>query len=153
MDDILSLLTTQVLPHWPFVMVTVILSVVGHVVGRSVFTKERAYKKQQASAFYKFWESQSFWWWGRETLALHSILAGVIIGFFWHNPEGANPAWSHAADIGYFAGAGAISLFAWSIAKGLLKSRGINLTLPGETPSDPPPPAHSHKRDDEGNEP
>lgn len=151
MDDILSLLTNQILPHWPFVVVTVVLAIVGHVMGRSVFTKERAYKKQQASAFYRFWESQNFWWWGRETLALHSICVGILVGLLWHNPENATPAWSHAADVGYFAGAGAISLFAWSIAKGLLKRRGIDLELPGDVPSVPPPPAHeheSHHRDD-----
>lgn len=140
MDDLLSVVTTQILPHWPFGVVVVIFAIIGQVMSKSVFTRERAYKKQKASALYRFWESQSFWWWGRETLPLHSILGSAPIGLIWLNPEGADPAWTVAASVGYFAGAGAVSLVAWALAKGYLKKRGIDLELPGGSPSLTPPP-------------
>lgn len=140
MDEVVSTVLNQVLPHWPFAMMTVIFAVIGQFTSKSLFTKERAYQKQKASRFYRFWESQSFWWWGRETLPLHPIMSGALLGLLWHNPEGTDPAWGLAAGIGYFAGSGATSLFVWSILRGYLKKRGIDLDLPGGISSLTPPP-------------
>jgi len=142
MDEILSIVTQQILPHWPFVVTTVIFAIIGQVMSKSVFTRERAYKKQK---------SQPFWWWGRETLPLHSISSGALIGLMWHNPEGADPAWGLAASVGYFAGAGAASLFAWAIARGFLKKKGIDLdqVLPGGTQSMTPPPVETELKEED----
>jgi hypothetical protein len=140
MDEILTVLTEQVLPHWPFVMVTAIFAVIGQVMSKSVFTREQAYKKRSAP-WYKFWETQNFWWWGRETLPLHPIMSGALLGCIWQNPEGFDPAWGLPASAAYFAGAGVASLFAWAVAKAILKKKGINLELPGISSNPPPPPA------------
>lgn len=132
MDEFISLLTNQILPHWPFLAVTAILTIVGQFTSKSVFTKEKAYQQGK----YQF-----FWWWGRETLPLHPILSAALIGFFWDNPEGADPAWSRVASYFYFAAAGVVSLFAWSILKGTLKSRGIDIDIFAQSmPPSPLPP-------------
>lgn len=120
MDELLSLLATQILPHWPFVSVTLILTIIGQFTSKSLFTRDRAYLKGP----YSF-----FWWWGRETLPLHPLLTGLFIGFLWSNPEGADPAWKPVASYFYFAGAGVASLFAWSVLRGTLKKRGIDLDI------------------------
>lgn len=153
MEEILSLLSSHVLPHWPFVAVTAVFSVVGQVMGKSVFTRERAYRKSKPSSFYKFWESQSFWWWGRETLSLHQIVSGLLLGLIWQNPEGASPAWPLVASCVYFAGAGVSSLFAFSFVRGYLKRKGIDFELPGtpgvpSVPAPPPPSTPPSKEDD-----
>ena len=126
MDELISLFATQILPHWPFVSVTLILTIIGQFTSKSLFTKERAYLKGP----YSF-----FWWWGRETLSLHPLVTGLFIGFLWSNPEDADPAWKPIASYFYFAGAGVVSLFAWAILRGILRKKGIDLDL--FTPSDP----------------
>jgi len=145
MDDLLSSLSGPLLAHWPFVSVMAILTVVGQVSSKSFFTRDRAYLKQKASAFYKFWEAQWFWWWGRETLALHPIVSGALIGLIWQNPEGADPAWKLIASVVYFAAAGFASLFAWSILRSYLKKKGVELELPGGVSSITPPPLEDDK--------
>jgi hypothetical protein len=76
------------------------------------------------------------WWWGRKTLALHPIAAGVVLGFIWREPE---PGITNlAACMGYFAMAGAMSTSAYEVLKGLAKKQGYDLNLPGVDPSIPP---------------
>lgn len=135
MDDLLSLIIEHVLPHWPFVMLTAIFAVIGQFTSKSVFTRERAYTKL-AGPWYKFWNTQSFWWWGRETLVLHPITVGAFLGCIWHNPEGLDPAWGIPASAAYFAGAGVASLFAWSAVKAYLKKKGIDFGLSEDSESD-----------------
>lgn len=129
MEEIFTVIVNQVLPHWPFLMIAMIFTVVGQFTSKSVFTRERAYRKAK---------DQWFWWWGRETLAIHPILSGCLVGLIWQNPEGVDPAWKLVASASYFAGAGVISLFAWAILKGILKKKGIDLDLPGESIAPPP---------------
>ncbi len=136
MDEILSMLGEYVLPHWPFLVVTGILAVIGQFMSKSVFTRERAYKKR-SSPWYKFWDTQNFWWWGRETLPLHPIVTGALLGLGWQNPEGS--AWGILGSSAYFAGAGVLSLFAWAFAKAYLKKKGIDLELPGASSASVPP--------------
>ena len=138
MEDIVEIFNSYVLPHWPFVMVMAIFSVIGQFMSKSVFTRERAYKKS-TGPWYKFWATQSFWWWGRETLPVHPILSGGLLGLIWYNPEGADPSWPLISSVVYFAGAGVVSLFMWSLLRGYLKQKGIEVDLPGVDSLTPPP--------------
>lgn len=119
------------LERWPFWSVTLIFAFVGRFTSESVFTHARAYTKWP-----KAWQ-RHLWWWGRETLSLHPILTGFALGLVWTDPE--NAQWSRIGSAMYFAAAGAVSLFFWSIAKGVARKKGLTLTLPGDS-SNPPPP-------------
>lgn len=129
----LEQLSNYVLPHAPFIGVMFILLIFGTVASRRVFTKPRAYRYYGTTAAGK-WKWR-FFYWGRETLAMQPILAGVAIGLFWKDPEMLG--WSRRASVAYFASAGAISMMLWIVIKAWTKKKGIVITLPGE--SDPPP--------------
>lgn len=105
-----------------------------------MFTRHRAYRKL-SGPWYKPWSNQWFWWWGRETLSLHPIATGILLGFVWQNPEMYAEAWPLAASVGYFSGAGVLSLFAWSFIRSYAKKKGIDITLPGgsDRPGESPP--------------
>jgi hypothetical protein len=118
------------LSHWPFFTVMGAFWLVGHFSERSVFTRERA-------------AQGAFWRWGRESLELHPLAAGLLVGLAWQDPEGRD--WGLAASMGYFVGAGIGSLvFWWALTKIVLPRFGIDasdLRLPGESnPPGPPPP-------------
>jgi hypothetical protein len=130
MQETWDFFVANILPHWPFGMITIIFMVVGQFMSTRVFTKARAYKKRPGP-WYKFWDAQWFWWWGRESLPVHPILAGGLVGLLWQNPEQMDPAWPLIASVAYFAGAGVISLFAWVLLRSEAKKRGIDLQLPG----------------------
>jgi len=138
MEDLATTFNEYILPHWPFVMVMFIFAVIGQFTSKSVFTRERAYRKS-TGPWYKFWERQTFWWWGRETLPVHPIMTGGLLGLIWQNPEGSEPAWSLISSVVYFAGSGVSSLFVWAFLKGYLKQKGIDLELPGVDSLTPPP--------------
>lgn len=129
-------IVNYVKPHWPFVFVMSALWLMGHFMETSVFTKARCDKG---------W----FWHWGRESMELHPLLAGALIGFVWQNPEHVDPAWTWQESVGYFAFAGVCSLgFWWFLTKVVLpwvaKKFGVNvgdLRLPGESDPPGPPPA------------
>tara|TARA_R100000656_G_scaffold104176_1_gene76159 strand:+ start:189006 stop:189467 length:462 start_codon:yes stop_codon:yes gene_type:complete len=141
MEDILAILEQAVgflLPHLPFIGTVLVFTIIGQFTSRRLFTRERAYKKQK-SAWYKFWENQWFWWWMRESLPLHPIMSGALLGLVWQDPEGHG--WAPLASMSYFALAGVLSLFSWAVIRGVLKKRGIDLVLPGESVR---PPRHSY---------
>lgn len=126
MDYFFSSVREYVLPHWPFAMMALVYMVIGQVMTTRVFTRERAYADSRGSF------ARHFWYWGRETLPLHPILAGAATGALWLDPEGYG--WSLTPSMGYFAGAGALSLFAWVFLKAFAKQRfEIDLALPGES--------------------
>ncbi len=117
------------LAHWPFLVMTLIFWVIGHFASRSVFTSSRAHR---------IGKMQWFWWWGRESLEIHPLLAGVLVAQLWPDPEGAG--WGWAATAAYFAGAGAASLFFWVIMSNVLERYGIDsgaLRMPGEKHDEP----------------
>lgn len=93
--------------RWPLWAFAVICAIVGQVTSTRVFTRERAYLKAL---------HQPIWWWGRETLPLHPIVAGILLGLLWRDPEGK--LWSRAASSTYFAFAGAVSTVLWIVIKG-----------------------------------
>lgn len=126
--DVGDFVTTQVLPHWPFAAAMVVFSIIGEVTTRNVFTKD-AHRKNKP-----VW----FWWWGRKTLALHPLLAGLVLGLFWRNPEpGVDTLVESCA---YFAMAGGFSVWAYEALKGFAKKEGYEIDLPGVDESVPPKP-------------
>jgi hypothetical protein len=115
------------LQHWPFFTVMISFWLVGHFSEKSVFTKDRSSRH---------W----FWRWGRESLELHPLASGVLVGLVWTDPEGKG--WGTVDTMGYFVAAGIGSLvFWWALTKIVLPRFGIDasdLRLPGE--SEPPGP-------------
>lgn len=108
--------------RWPFWAVALILTVIVYFESKRLFIRSRAY------AVTRF---QSFWWWGRESLVLHPLAAGIGIGFLWPDPEGRK--WPQVASCMYFAVAGAVSLVLWIAIKSYAKKKGLDLTFPGES--------------------
>jgi len=111
------------LMHWPWFAALASYMLVGQVAKTAVFTKDRA-------ATHRAWQ------WGRRTLALHPLVAGLVTGLIWHTPEASVSGWP--ASSAYFALAGCCSVFAYEVLKGVGKKHGYEITLPGTT-SYPPP--------------
>jgi len=132
LGTVLENISEHVLPHAPFLGVTFILLVIGHRLSTRVFTKSRAYRFYGPGPQGK-WKWR-FFYWGRETLPMQPILAGVVIGLLWRDPEGLG--WNRAASVAYFASSGAISMMLWAVMKAWAKKKGLVLLLPGE--SEPP---------------
>lgn len=131
MDPIDQFLESMLtLERWPFWSAVLIFTVIGQFTTLNLFTRERAY-----ATWEKTWQVW-FWWWGRETLMLHPLLAGLVLGLLWQDPEGAG--WRAVGSMMYFATAGAVSLFLWAAIKSFAKKRGLKLTLPGSSSSPPP---------------
>ena len=127
METIKQLLVL-LLPHWPFVAATLVFMLVGTVANKRIFTEAEAAKKRKL---------QWFFWWARKTLPLHPVVTGVLLGIVWKLPEaGVDTLVERAA---YFGLAGACSVFAYELLKGLAKKRGIDLALPGDSPVPPAP--------------
>ena len=126
MDGIAEFINNQVLPHWPFVAAMVIFMIVGQVTKTSVFPKEGWKTRKPVWLF----------WWGRKTLALHPVFAGVVLGLVWREPEAGLEKIIESCS--YFAGSGALSVWCYEILKGIAAQRGIDLSLPGVDDSVPP---------------
>jgi hypothetical protein len=128
MDGIAEFVNTNLLPHWPFVSGMMIFMIIGRVMSKNIFFKD-AHKTNKP-----VW----LFWWGRKTLALHPIVAGLMLGMIWRDPEAGVKGL--AASMGYFAMAGAFSVWAYETLKGIAKKEGIDLDLPGVDDSVPPTP-------------
>lgn len=126
MQDVVNFVTESLLPHWPFLTALVIFMIIGQVVKSAVFTKD-AHKTRSPKWLF---------WWGRKTLPLHPIAGGLVVGLVWRNPEPGIA--SLAASMGYFAMAGALSVWAYEFLKGLAKKEGIDISLPGVDDTLPP---------------
>ena len=115
----------NVLPHWPFIAAVIVFMLIGQVMKGAVFTRTAHHRLKPTWLF----------WWGRKTLPLHPVLAGIVLGIFWREPE---PGMVRLIEsIGYFALAGAISVWAYEGLKAFAKTRGIDLRLPGVEDSTP----------------
>lgn len=117
------------LKYWPFLAVSGILSMLGQFMSTKVFTKENAYAYLGTDRFGRF--LRWFMYWGRESMPLHPIAAGFVIGKTWPNP--APGITSAQESMWFFAFAGLVSLFVWVVLKGKAKEHGIVLELPGDT--------------------
>lgn len=113
--------------RWPFVAVCAVFTIIGQFTSTRLFTRDRAYRVKP------HW----FWYWMRETLPLHPVVSGALVGLLWSDPEGAG--WGWQASVAYFSGAGVLSLFTWMLIKGKLKDHGMDLTLPGGSQPPKPP--------------
>ena len=123
-----------ILDQWPWFAVAAILMIVGQFASKSVFTRERAYKRRVGVRGYVV---QSIFWWGRESLMLQPIALGALIGLLWSDPVGAG--WDARASMAYFGSAGVAANFGWMIIKARAKAKGIDLSLPGQSkPPDKP---------------
>lgn len=128
MDTVKSILEA-VIQHWPFVAWLMVSMLIGQVMKTAVFTKESFKTKKPKWLF----------WWGRKTLVVHPIVAGLLIGLAWRNPEPSVDTLPEC--MGYFAMAGALSVWAYELLKGLAKKEGFDLKLPGVDDSTIPPSA------------
>jgi hypothetical protein len=156
-------------PHWPFLVAALVFMVIGQVMKVSVFTRPRAYAVYVDELPYEMShlpgqprvkrKSKWFWWWAYKTMPLHPVATGAVFGFFVQ----AEPDMTRGVSALYFAGAGAISVFLYQTAKGLLKRKDIELpALPGQSkspslrvaalPSPPKLPSIAVQRDTTGTE-
>jgi hypothetical protein len=112
----------KMLVHWPFIAAMAVFMLIGLVMNKQIFSAQMCKDVPRAK-----W----LWWWARKTLPLHPVISGIALGFIWYLPEaGVDSIVERCA---YFGFAGALSVFLYEAAKGLLKKRGIDLELPGET--------------------
>lgn len=125
--EITSEVINALVLHWPFVAWLVVSMLIGQVMKTAVFPKDGVKTKKPKWLFY----------WGRKTLVLHPILAGLVVGLVWVNPEPGVETFPES--LGYFALAGALSVWAYELLKGLAKKEGIELKLPGVDDSTIPP--------------
>lgn len=125
LDQFFSSMLT--LERWPFWSAVLVFMIIGHFTSRRLFTRERAYIDWGMPAV----GVRPFWYWGRETLVLHPLLGGAVLGALWQDPEGAG--WRLVPSMMYFAAAGAVSLLVWVPIKAAAKKRGLKLSLPGDS--------------------
>lgn len=115
-----------VIEYWPLAFTAAILAVFGRVMDR-VFTRERAYVFDSKG---NRRGKRALWFWMRETLPAHPILAGLLLGLVMPDPQGHD--WSRPFIVLYFGGAGVGGLAGWLY----LKARAKDFPLPGG--SEPP---------------
>lgn len=104
--------------HWPFAAASLILATVGQVSKRAFFTNEKV-KRSAWSAV------------GRATLPLHPVLMGALLGFF-GLPTSAGVDTLQGRVL-YFAFAGVASAWGYAVVRGIAKTRGLKLELPGDS--------------------
>jgi hypothetical protein len=120
--------------RWPFWAVALVFTIIGQFTSTKLFTRQRAYAPRD-----KAWQ-RWLWFWGRETLMLHPIAAGLFLGYFvWLDPEGRG--WPRVGTAFYFAAAGVVSMGLWAIIRSIAKARGVEVRLPGQSTVPPPPEA------------
>ena len=133
--ELLSQMWEAIAPHWPFVAAMFILASIGQVVKGTVWTRDNFLKYRMRTPNAVLWR---FFWWGRKTLPLHPVAAGALLGLTPGVPLGTGIEGTTAAVL-YFAFAGVFSTWAFAIVKAWAKSKDIDLKLPGDSSSAPPP--------------
>lgn len=124
-------LQTYVLPHWPFVIMSLSLGAIGQVFKKHIWTFERAKRKQ---GIYKFMYT---------TMGLHAPMLGAVLGLLGAPVSPGISGW--AGRMLYHFGAGASA--AWTVAafKHFMRSRGIIVAesvappTPSYVPAEPGP--------------
>jgi hypothetical protein len=125
--------------HWPFVVAALIFASIGQTLKRTVLTWERIGDGRG-------WKRRMLWW-GRKTLPLHPVLCGALLGLVPGIPTSQSVPVTTAASCLYYAGAGVVSTWIFDLLRGLLKTRGVELSLnvmpssapPSTSASSPPP--------------
>jgi len=131
--DLFAQLGEAVGDHWPFVAAMLIFATIGQVLKGTVWTERNFLRWRTETPNAVLWR---FFWWGRKTMPLHPVAVGALVGVLWSLPV-ADKVDTRAAAVLYFAFAGIMSTWAFAIAKGWAKKKGIDLKLPGT--SKPPP--------------
>lgn len=108
--------------HAAFFAIAALLTYVCRFMATRVFTKERAY----ATTFRA--NVRALFWYGRETLPLHPILAGAVLGVFWRQPE--TRYLPMLQSVTYFAAAGLAGMIIWLVLKAVAKKRGLVIEDP-----------------------
>lgn len=141
LNDIAEFFQKYLLDHWPFLVVSFMLGIIGNIFKTKVWTKERA--KQPG------WYGK-FCWWVRAFLPIHAPAAGGWLGLIGWKLMGENVPMSPVEHktgllvVLYYMMAGAFSSFVFAAWKHFLQSRDIPIPseLDDETtpvPGDEPP--------------
>lgn len=133
--ELLSQMWEAIAPHWPFVAAMFILAFIGQVLKGVVWTEANFLRWRMHTPNAILWR---FFWWGRKTLPLHPVAAGALLGLIPSMPVGSGVEGRTAAML-YFAFAGVLSTWAFAIVKAWAKSKDIDLKIPGNGSSTPPP--------------
>lgn len=112
--------------HWPFLGAWVVFGIIIQVLKDAVFTQANLARRGRFHAFY---------WWGYKTLPLQGMVLGLITGAIWTDPE--RVVNTRPAAMLYFAVAGALSVFAYQVIKGIAKKRNIDIDSPSSVGTDP----------------
>lgn len=112
------------LPHWPILVAALIFAALGQLAKGAVFTPEAI---KAASRRGKLTPLGHLLWWGRKTLPLHPVLAGLALGMVPGMPLSPGVPATAAAACLYYAGAGILSTYGFSLLKGLLKRHDLDL--------------------------
>jgi hypothetical protein len=111
MDVVLQIIEAlgKSLEFAPFLAAVGVFYLCGHI-AKLIFSKEKAVKKGKY---------QWFWWRGRQTLPLHPVAAGLLVGLV-----------DKAHGIGYYVFAAVLSVFVFDLVKRLT---GFTIDLPGDS--------------------
>jgi hypothetical protein len=132
--------------HWPFIGAWMVFGIIIQVLKDAVFTQSNiAWALERTSSSRRHPDpsrgvrlTSAFYWWGYKTLPLQGMVMGVILGAVWSNPTASIT--TRPASMLYFAVAGALSVFAYQVIKGLAKKRGLDLdNAPPGSHRDPQP--------------
>lgn len=125
----MQLLEQYIIPHWPFIVMCLAAALVVQVFKGAVWTAKRAEGKGAKAGFF---------WWMRKTLPLHPVVACALIGLIPGLPLSQGMEYTVATAVLYYGAAGLMSTWAFNVVKGLAKKKGLDLQIPGETPTPTP---------------
>ena len=112
----------EMLQHWPFVAAMLVFATFGMVAKRTFFSEYKA-------------KGGGWAWWGRKTLPLHPVAAGMLLAVVPTIPVSPGvEGWS--ARMLYFAMAGVCSTWAYDVVRAVAKKYDVELS--GESARPPP---------------
>jgi len=107
--EFLSSVFGAILPHWPFLVIALIWSVVAQILKVNLFTPRNARKWRWA-------------FWGRRALPVFLLLLGGLVGAFW--PGETSPGISATLPkIVYFMGAACVSIVGYNVVRTWVKRK------------------------------
>lgn len=121
----------DVIQYWSFVATALILAVIGQIMKNTVFTSSNIVKYKLERP----WLGTVLWW-GLKTLPAHPVFIGIAISFIPGMPV-ASIVKNQAAITLYYAFAGVVSTWAFSVVKSLAKREGLELDF-GDEKTIPP---------------
>lgn len=123
MLETLEQIIRQLVLDQPLFWVTAIgMAIFGRFMSKKVFTKSRALRPGAMR-----W----FWFWAEESLSIHPIIIGILLGVFVVDPFGLG--WSRKFSMVYFAGAGTTASVIWTAFETWARWKGIRVFTPGDS--------------------